>query len=85
MDKVKEIIKTQIPLLGEQKIEEIENQMIDPLKYKYQTTRFIAEDIDDAVRGFALMLYMSDLRFCFLDYIAVSPEKTSSGLGGALY
>ena len=85
MDKVKEIIKTQIPLLGEKKIEEIENQMIDPLKYKYQTTLFIAEDIHDAVRGFALMLYMSDLRFCFLDYIAVSPEKTSSGLGGALY
>ena len=85
MEKVREIIKTQIPLLADKNIEEIENQMIDPLKYKYQTTLFIAEDINDAVRGFALMLYMSDLGFCFLDYIAVSPEKTSSGLGGALY
>src|SRR5665647_245046 len=85
MEKVKEIIKSQIPLLADEKIEEIQNQMIDPLKYKYQTTLFIAEDINDAVRGFALMLYMSDLGFCFLDYIAVSQEKTSSGLGGALY
>lgn len=85
MEKVKEIIKSQIPLLTNKKIEEIENQMIDPLKYKYQTTLFIAEDINDAVRGFALMSYMSDLGFCYLDYIAVSPEKTSSGLGGALY
>ncbi len=85
MEKVKEIIKTQIPFLAHKKIEEIEDQMVDPLKYKYQTTLFIAEDINDAVRGFALLLYMSDLRFCFLDYVAVSPEKTSSGLGGALY
>jgi len=85
MEKVKEIIKTQIPLLADKKIEEIESQMIDPLKYRYQTSLFIAEDINDAVRGFALMLYMSDLGFCYLDYIAVSPEKTSSGLGGALY
>jgi len=85
MGKVKEIIKAQIPLLADKKIEEIEEQMVDPLKYKYQTTLFIAEDINDAIRGFALLLYMSDLGFCFLDYIAVSPEKTSSGLGGALY
>src|SRR5665648_80286 len=84
MEKVKDIIKSQIPLLADEKIEEIENQMIDPLKYKYQTTLFIAEDINDAVRGFALMLYMSDLGFCFLDYIAVSQEKTSSGLGLSL-
>ena len=85
MDKVREILKTQIPLLSGKKIEEIENQMVDTLKYKYQTTLFIAENIDDSVRGFALMLYMSDLGICFLDYIAVSPEKTSSGLGSALY
>ncbi len=85
MEKVKGIIKTQFPLLAESKIDEIDNQMIDPLKYKYQTSLFIAEDINDAVRGFALMLYMSDLRFCYLDFIAVSPDKASSGLGGALY
>ena len=35
MEKVKEIIKSQIPLLADEKIEEIQNQMIDPLKYKY--------------------------------------------------
>jgi len=85
MEKVKRIIKTHFPLVAEKKIEEIESQMIHPLKYKYQTSLFIAEDIHDTVRGFALMSYMSDLRFCFLDYIAISPEKTSSGLGGAIY
>ena len=36
MEKVKEIIKAQIPLLADKKIEEIEDQMIDPLKYKYR-------------------------------------------------
>jgi len=47
MEKVKGIIKTQFPLLAEKKIDEIDNQMIDPLKYKYQTSLFIAEDIND--------------------------------------
>ncbi len=69
MEKVKRIIKNHFPLVTEKKIEEIEVQMIDPLKFKYQTSLFIAEDIHDVVRGFALISYMSDLRFCLLDYI----------------
>lgn len=85
IERVKEIIKIQFPLIAPKKIEEIEFQMVDPLKYKYQTTLFIAEDINDTIRGFALMLYMSDLQFCYLDWISTSPGKISSGVGSALY
>ncbi len=85
LERVKEIIKIQFPLIELKKIDEIEYQMVNPLKYRYQTTLFVAEDIDDAVRGFALMLYMSDLQFCYLDWLGTSPGKTSSGIGSALY
>ncbi|HNY57901.1 MAG TPA: histone deacetylase family protein, partial [Bacteroidales bacterium] len=52
---------------------------------KYQTAVFVAEDIHETVRAFAALLYMPDLQFCYLDYIAASPDSSSSGLGSALY
>lgn len=83
--KVKEIMRSQFPDLSEMKIDEIGDHMTDPIKYKYQSALYVALNINEAVRGFALFLYMSDLQFCYLEYIAVSPNKVSSGVGGALY
>ncbi len=85
IEKVKEIILLQFPVLSRIKIEETIDLLINPLKYKYQTALFIAEDIKDVVKGFAILLYFPDIKFCYLDYLAVSPKQTSSGFGGALY
>ncbi|MCB9013131.1 MAG: GNAT family N-acetyltransferase, partial [Bacteroidales bacterium] len=85
LEKVKSIIREQFPDLSKIKIDEIGAHMTNPVKYKYQTSLFIAVDINESIRGFALFLHMSDLKFCYLDYIAVSPGKVSSGVGGALY
>lgn len=83
VEKVKEIIKEQFPLIREDK-RNIDKQFLN-LSHKYQAALFVAEDISESVKGFALMLYMSDINFCFLDFLAVSSEKSSSGIGGALY
>ncbi len=85
MEKVRQIIRKQFPDIQEEKINELSEQMVDPLKYHYQATLIIAEDFNETIRGFALLLYMPDLEFCFLDFLAVSPGKPSSGIGGALY
>lgn len=85
MQKIKDIIRKQFPDLKEEKIDEVELQLKDPLTYKYQTILLVAEDVNESIRGFALLLHMSDLAFCYLDFIAVTPGKTSSGVGGALY
>ncbi len=85
IEAVKDIIRKQFQMISEKKIEEIDTQFADPLKYKYQTTLFLSEDIHETVRAFAILLFMPDLKFCFLDYIASSPESSSGGLGGALY
>lgn len=85
MNKIKEIISQQFPDINPKKIDEISSQLTDPLKHKYQAKIFVAEDERSSIRGFALFLYMPDLQFCYLDYIAVSPGKTSGGIGGALY
>ncbi|MBE0647166.1 MAG: histone deacetylase family protein [Bacteroidales bacterium] len=85
MDKVRQIIREQFPDIREEKILEVSEQLVDPLKYKYQTALLIADDLNETIRGFALLLYMPDLEFCFLDFLAVTPGKTSSGVGGTLY
>lgn len=85
IEAVKEIIRKQFPAISEKKIEEVELQLTDPLKYRYQATLFVAENIHETVRAFAVLLYMPDLKFSFLDYIAASPDNPRSGLGGALY
>ena len=85
VDQVFEILRIHFPSIKEEKITEILEQMKDPLKYKFSSTLFVAEDGRFNVKGFALLFYMPDINYCFLDYIAVKPGRTSSGVGGAIY
>lgn len=85
MAHVKNILSKQFPDLWQSKIEILDEQLVDPMRFKYQSILFVAENIHETIMGFALMKYMPDLKFCFLDYIAASPGKTSSGVGGVLY
>jgi len=85
IENVKNILSKQFPDISEEKIKLLDEQFINPLKFKYQSILLVAENIHETILGFALLKYMSDLKFCFLDFIAATPGKTSSGLGGALY
>jgi acetoin utilization deacetylase AcuC-like enzyme/GNAT superfamily N-acetyltransferase len=85
IQRVKTILSDQFPDLWSDKIEILDEQLINPLKFKYHSTLLLAENINETMLGFALCKYMPDLDFCYLDYIATSPGRTSSGVGGALY
>ena len=85
IEQVFEILRIHFPSLKEEKINEILEQMKDPLKFKFSSTLFVAEDGRYNVKGFAILFYMPDTKFCFLDYIAVKPGIVSSGIGGAIY
>ncbi|MCF8381209.1 MAG: histone deacetylase family protein [Bacteroidales bacterium] len=85
IDQVFEILRIHFPSVKESKIEEILEQMKDPLKYKFSSNLYVAEDGKSNVKGFAIMFYFPDKKFCYLDYIAVKPGRISSGVGGAIY
>lgn len=85
IDQVFKIIRIHFPTVSEEKLNEILEQMKDPLKYKFSSSIFVAEDGKNNVKGFALIFFMPDEKFTFLDYIAVNPNKISSGVGGAIY
>jgi acetoin utilization deacetylase AcuC-like enzyme len=82
---IKNILSKQFPDLWQSKIEMLDEQLVNPLKFKYQSILFVSENIHETILGFAMMKFMPDLKFCYLDYIAASPGKTSSGLGSVLY
>ncbi len=85
VERIKEIIRLQFPALQANEIENISQQMVNQVKKKYQTSLVVADDFSGNIRGFAILLYMSDLKFCYLDLIAVTPGKPTSGVGGAIY
>ncbi len=85
IEQVFTILQFHFPSVKEEKINEILEQMKDPMKYKFSSIIFVAEDGRSNVKGFAILFYLPDRNFCFLDYIAVKPGRTSSGVGGAIY
>ena len=85
IEQVKDILKSHFAAVSEEKFDLIPEQLRDPLKYKFTTKLFVAEDHKGFVKGFAYLYYAPDLGFCFLDYIATRKDVISGGIGGALY
>jgi len=85
MEQIKKIIQDQFPDIRREKIDEISLQMVNPVKTKYHTAIVLTDDFRGNIRGFAILMYMSDLKFCFLDFLAVTPDKPTSGVGGSIY
>lgn len=82
---VREILESQFPDLDKAKLDLIPDQLRDSLKFRLQTSLFVAESRSGYVQGFALLMYAPDLHFTFLDFIASRRASVSGGIGSALY
>ncbi|HDR90438.1 MAG TPA: histone deacetylase family protein [Bacteroidetes bacterium] len=82
---VLDILRSHFPDVDEKKILEIPEQLKNPLKYRFRTTLLVAENRSGRVLGFALLMYASDLKFCYLDYIATRKDVIAGGIGSSLY
>lgn len=78
-------MRGQFPLATEADIQKLPRQLQDPLKYRYRTILFVAEDSLAQVRGFAVLLHLADVNICYLEYMSAAPGKTGGGIGGVLY
>ena len=85
LGQVKDILRLQFSALSDEKITQFEEQLSDPVRFRFQTVLYLGENQQGKVRGFALVMIATDLKFFYLDFIATRPGKTSSGIGGALY
>jgi acetoin utilization deacetylase AcuC-like enzyme/GNAT superfamily N-acetyltransferase len=84
LEQVQAILRAQFRTVPEEKIAQLPSALRDEAGRGFRTILFVAER-ERGVRGFALLLYAPDLRFCFLDFIATMRERTGGGVGGALY
>jgi acetoin utilization deacetylase AcuC-like enzyme/GNAT superfamily N-acetyltransferase len=60
-------------------------RLSDPLKYRFRTLLFVADDLSGRVKGFAHVSVEPSVGLVFLDYLASGPRLSGRGIGGALY
>jgi len=82
---VQEILRMQFPLLSEETIGRLPEELRNPLKYHFRSILFVAEGVRGRVKGFALLQHAPDLRFSYLDFISAAQYRTGGGIGGVLY
>ncbi|MGC9323940.1 MAG: histone deacetylase family protein [Desulfomonilia bacterium] len=85
ISQVKAILKSQFSALSESEIRNLPQTLRNPLKYRFRSILFVADDGRGRVGGFALLLHAPDIEFCYLDYISVESGLGGGGIGGALY
>ena len=79
------MMKSLFPDADPTKFDEVPDVLNNPFKYRFQLILLVADDPGGNVKGAALLYHASDLKFCYLDYIASQKEISSRGIGGALY
>ncbi|MBG0775357.1 MAG: histone deacetylase family protein [Desulfovibrionaceae bacterium] len=81
---VQEMLKAQFDAVRAKEYEDIPAKLRDPLAFRFRTILYVAER-GYSVRGFAILLHVTDVNFCYLDWLCASPGGTGRGVGGALY
>jgi len=85
LGQVQRMLREQFAAVDEADIAKLPEQLRNPLKFRYRAVVFVAEDSRGKVTGFAMMLHVPDLNFCYLDWISAAPGATGGGIGGALF
>ena len=82
---VMEIVHDRFPEIHASDVEKISEMLENPLKYRFKSILYIAENHQGVVKGFALLSHEPQLKFCYLDYISSTKDFAGSGFGGILY
>ncbi|MFH1078784.1 MAG: acetylpolyamine amidohydrolase [Pseudomonadota bacterium] len=82
---VQAILRVQFTGIREDEIAKLPERLKNPLKHRFRSILFVAEDSKGFINGFAFVLHEPDLDFCFLDFLSSAKQLTGRGIGGALY
>ena len=79
------IMREQFPLMPDYDVVKLPDQLSNPLKHRFVSRLFVAENARDQTLGLALLLYAPDLDFCYLELISTALGRTGHGIGATLY
>ncbi|HAH65992.1 MAG TPA: acetylpolyamine amidohydrolase [Rhizobiales bacterium] len=79
------IMREQFPAMPDYDIAKLPEQLANPIKHRFVSRLFVAENARDQTLGLALLLHAPDLDFCYLELISAAVGRTGHGIGATLY
>jgi acetoin utilization deacetylase AcuC-like enzyme/GNAT superfamily N-acetyltransferase len=85
IEEAQKIMREQFAAMPESDIAKLPEQLANPLKHRFVSRLFVAENARDQTLGVALLLHAPDLDFCYLEIISAAVGRTGYGIGATLY
>jgi|GEM_PF-6282 len=85
IEAAQKIMREQFPGMPERDISKLPDQLANPLKHKFVSRLFVAENARDQTLGVALLLHAPDIGFSYLEIISTAPGRMGGGIGASLY
>ncbi len=85
IEAAQKIMREQFPAIAEEDVAKLPDQLTNPLKHKFVSRLFVAENERDQTLGVALLLHAPDIGFSYLEIISTAPGRMGAGIGAALY
>ena len=75
------IMREQFPAMPAYDIDKLPEQLANPLKHRFVSRLFVAENARDQTLGVALLLHAPDIGFSYLELISTALGRTGRGIG----
>jgi acetoin utilization deacetylase AcuC-like enzyme/GNAT superfamily N-acetyltransferase len=85
IEAAQKIMREQFSAMAEADIVKLPDQLSNPLKHRFVSRLFVAENARDQTLGVALLLYFPDIGFSYLEIISTARGRMGGGIGAALY
>lgn len=85
IEAAQKIMREQFSLMPDADIAKLPDQLANPLKHKFVSRLFVAENARDQTLGVALLLHAPDIGFSYLEIISTAPGRMGGGIGASLY
>ncbi len=85
IEAAQKIMREQFSGMPEADIVKLPDQLSNPLKHRFVSRLFVAENARDQTLGVALLLYLPDVGFSYLEIISTAKGRMGGGIGAALY
>ena len=85
IEAAQKIMREQFSGMPDEDIAKLPDQLSNPLKHRFVSSLFVAENGRDQTLGVALLLYVPDIGFSYLEIISTAKGRMGGGIGAALY
>ena len=85
IEAAQKIMREQFPLMADYDVVKLPDQLSNPLKHRFVSRLFVAENARDQTLGVALLLHAPDIGFSYLEIISTALGRTGRGIGATIY